>query len=148
MGDKLHKNPPPPQKMEDVSPLFILQVKSALAANATHNAEFNLKPGDKDYRIATHADLATATKIDPNIIKHMFGGVRPGTKTKKISRSRFVGLIRHTLGIPQIVSVPFVSDRVRIARRLTELNREQWEEFSKKLDELEAMFASDKSPSK
>jgi len=136
MGDRLHKNSPPPEKLEDVTELFVAQVKAKLAANAAHNIRFALKNTDPDFRICSHAQLADATGIDPNIIKHMFGGVRPGTKTKKITRSRFVGLIRHALEISQVTVVPFVMERANIARTLAGMNDDQWKRFAPELTKL------------
>lgn len=93
--------------MRAVTPILKKQVEAALAANEVHNLKHGLKKGMAGYRIESHQDLATHPKVnaDPNSIKNMFGGVRPGTKIKPVKKSRLVDPICDVLGIERLVRV-------------------------------------------
>lgn len=105
MGDRLHKKSPPKVASEPVTVVLQKQVNAKLYANDAYNAERKLKKGDDGYRIANHSDLADAVGADKNQIKNMFGGVRAGTKTKPVGKSKYVALIREKLGIPAVVTI-------------------------------------------
>jgi hypothetical protein len=137
MGDARHKKPPPKAKFGDVTPLFLKQVAAALAQNDAHNTQHNLKRGDPGYKICKPGELADAVGADPNMIKHLLGGVRPGTKTKKVSRSRLVGPIREALGIEQMGSVLLPASIVAVVQRLAERDATK---FGKALEEMEAQL--------
>lgn len=136
MGDERHKKPPTKDEMEPVTRLFVLQVKAALAKNLEHNERGNIKPGDRGYRIATHADLSAASGVDPNQIKNMLGGMRPGTKTKKIGRSRDVPKIRRALDLPRMISVEVPADRAEVLQLLASLSPDAFLEVERELLEL------------
>lgn len=105
MGDARHKRSPPPGKPREVTSLFVKQVVAALAANEVYNTQHKLKKGQPGYRIASHADLAEETGADPNQIKNMLGGVRAGTKTKAVGKSKYVDPICDALGIERLVRI-------------------------------------------
>lgn len=121
MSDARHKRSPVKGKLEDVTPLFVKQVAAALALNDAFNTQHKLRKEDPRYRICTHAELADAVGCDPNMLKHMLGGVRTGTKTKKIERSRLVAPVRAALGIPQMASVLVPANRLALFQRLAAL---------------------------
>jgi hypothetical protein len=129
MGDERHKRAPAKEDMEPVTKLFVAQVKAALAANAAYNEQHRLKKGDKGYRIATHADLHDASSADPNQIKNMLGGVRLGTVTKQIGRSRDVPKIRRALNLPKMATIEVPADRAALVQRIAALSNEQFREL-------------------
>ncbi len=96
--------------------LFVKQVKAALLANEVYNDQHHLKKGDPGYRIASHADLVEATGADPNQIKNMLGGVRPGTKVKPVGKSKYVDPICDALGIDRLVRI-----EIEVPARLADL---------------------------
>lgn len=130
-----HKKSPVKEDMEPVTPLFIAQAKAQMAINAAYNEQHHLKKGMKGYRIVTPADLHEESGVDPNQIKNMFGGVRPGTITKKIGRSRDVPRIRRALGLPRMVSIEVPKDRAEFLRRIANLPGDRFvkleEEFAR-----------------
>lgn len=137
MGDERHKKSPPKAKMEPVTPLFLKQVEAALAQNALHNTKHGLRKEDRGYRLAQHADLVDATGADANTIKHLLGGVRPGTKTKKIGRSAYVPIIREKLGIAQIVTTQVPADRLKLVEAIASLPDTAFRELEKHIAQLD-----------
>lgn len=105
MGDARHKRSPRTGTPRAVTPLFVKQVIAALAANEVHNAKHGLKKGDPGYLPASNQDIADETGADPNQVKNMLGGVRPGTKIKKVGKSKYVDPICDLLGIERLVRV-------------------------------------------
>lgn len=91
--------------MRKVTPLFLKQVEAALAVNRVYNTKHKLRKGDVGYRIGSHQDLADALNVDPNSIKNLLGGVRPGTKAKAPGRSKLVDPICDLLGIERLIEV-------------------------------------------
>src|SRR5678816_2953767 len=79
MGDARHKRSPKEGTPREVTPLLIKQVEAALSANEVYNIQHKLRKGDRGYRPKSHQDIADEIDADPNSIKNMFGGVRPGT---------------------------------------------------------------------
>lgn len=136
MGDERHKKSPSKEDLEPVTKLFVAQVKAALAANAAYNEQHHLKKGDRAYRIATHADLHDASGVDPNTIKHMLGGVRPGTKTKKIGRSRDVPKIRRALSLPKMVMIEVPQNRAALVQRITVLSDQQYADLEREIAQI------------
>ena len=100
-----HKKSPPQYMPRNVTPLLVKQIDAALRANEVHNLKHKLKKGDDRYRPASHFDLAQITGANPTQIKNMLGGVRPGTKTKPVKKSRYVDPICDALGIERLVRV-------------------------------------------
>lgn len=118
MGDARHKRSPPKGVMRDVTDLFVKQVVAALAANEVHNAKHKLRKGERGYRPESHADLAEATGAHQNAISDLFGGVRPGTKSKRPGRSKLVDPICDLLGIERLVSVSVPASLVSLIERI------------------------------
>lgn len=143
MGDERHKKSPPAVDPEPVTELFVKQVNAKLAANDAFNMERGLKKGDRDYRPCSHADLADATGADPNSIKNMLGGVRAGTKAKKIGRSKYVRAIREVLDIPQMVSMLVPADRLAILDRLSKIPMPLLKRLQEELRQLEDKLPKD-----
>lgn len=137
MGDARHKRSPPQGKAKPVTELFKLQAKAAMAMNAAYNLQHELKPGQDGYRPATAADLERETGADANLLKHMFGGVRPGTKTKKIGASKYVDPIAQALGIQQTETVEIRADRADLVRWLNALPDEVFKDLQAKIRALE-----------
>jgi hypothetical protein len=137
MGDERHKKSPAAEELEPVTRLFVAQVKAALTANAAYNEQHGLKKGDRGYRIATHADLKDEADVDANQIKNMLGGVRPGTVTKKIGRSRDVPKIRRALGLPRMATIEVPADRAALLQRLAALSSEQFAELQDEIAAIE-----------
>jgi hypothetical protein len=137
MGDARHKKSPAKNLVaRKVTPLFIKQALAAMAANAVHNLKHKLKPGDPGYKTATHADLERVSGADANTIKHLFGGVRAGTKTKKIGRSKYVDPIANDLGIEASVAVEVPASRVAIVQALVDASDELWARFADQVSAL------------
>jgi hypothetical protein len=136
MGDERHKKSPP-QAKEPVTDLFRKQVEAALARNAVHNAERGLRKGTHGYRPENHADLADETGADANTIKHLLGGVRAGTKTKKISRSSYVPIIRRVLGIAQIVTTQVPANRLKLVERIASMPDDAFRDFEASVERLD-----------
>lgn len=136
MGDPRHKRSPVGVRRE-ITPLLIKQVNAALAANELYNAQHGLKKGTDGYRAESHQDLADETGADPNQIKNMFGGVRPGTKIKKVGKSKYVDPICDLLGIERLVRVE-IEVPVRTAeliRAIARLSPESIAELEKKVNQ-------------
>jgi hypothetical protein len=131
-----HKKSPPPNKGEPVTALFKKQVVAALAVNDEHNTRLGLDRGDPGRLISTHGELADAIGCDPNLIKNMFGGVHPGTKTKKIGRSKYVPLIRDALGISALISVEIQDITPAHAALIKLLGAMPYEKLKKFVDDL------------
>lgn len=124
-------------KAEPVTPLFLKQVAAALASNDAFNTLHRLSEDDPSYRPTTHAELARAIDCDPNTIKHLLGGVRAGTKAKKISRSKYVPAIREALKIQQMESIEIPANRVALFQRISSWPDAALDELARRLDDLE-----------
>lgn len=125
MGDARHKRSPPKVQPQKVTELFVKQVIAALAANDAYNAQHKLRKGDRGYKPSSHQDLSDATGADPNQIKNMLGGVRAGTKTKAIGRSKYVDPICELLGIKRMVGIEVPIDLVDLVQRIANLSDEE-----------------------
>lgn len=125
-----HKKSPPVGESELVDVVLRKQVAAKLATNDEHNTTHKLKKGDPNYRIANHQDLHDATGVDKNLLRKMFGGKRTGSKPKKdVMRSRFVGVIRHALGIPQMATIEINAKRAAFVKFINDLPDEQFATF-------------------
>ena len=100
-----HKKSPPQHTPRKVTPLLVKQIKSALSTNEVYNLQHKLKKDDPEYRPESQFDLAQITGANPTQIKNMLGGVRPGTKTKPVGKSRYVDPICDALGIERLVRI-------------------------------------------
>lgn len=136
MGDERHKKSPAKEELEPVTKLFIAQVKAALAANEAHNEQHRLKRGDRGYRISKPSDLADEADVDPNQIKNMLGGVRPGTIIKKIGRSRDVPKIRRALNLPKMTTIEVPADRAALVQRIVALSSERFHELEREIAKI------------
>lgn len=139
MGDARHKRSPPKNKPREVTPLFVMQVRAKLAANKVHNVQHGLKKGSSGYLPCTPQDLSDATGADPNQIKNMLGGERPGTKTKPVGKSKYVDPICDLLGIERLVRIEMEvpAKLADIIRRLSKLSPEELAELDADLDEID-----------
>lgn len=126
----------PKGEFKQVTDLFLKQVKATLATNDAYNTKHRLNPGDRGYRIATHADLTTAIGVDPNAIKNLLGGVRAGTKAKRPGRSRLVDPIARALGIRAVVTVEVQDDRVELVEIINSLPDDVVVKFAQDLRRL------------
>lgn len=131
-----HKKSPPNIPAEAVTILLKKQVAFALLQNDIYNTEKKIPKGDPRRKISSHAELATALDADPNTIKHMFGGVRAGTKTKKIGKSKYVPRIRDLLNIKQLVTVEVRADRLNYVASVSSIPDDKIEVFDRKLGDL------------
>lgn len=120
MGDARHKNPPPPEDEEDVTPRFRELVKAQLAANRKTNERNGIGKRDPNRLIDDRASLGRAVDTDATQINNILGPVRSSSKPKKlVDRSAFVGPILRVLGIVPDVTLQIpAADAERVRKFL------------------------------
>lgn len=136
MGDARHKTAIKGEKRK-VTPLVLKQIEAALATNRVYNMQRKLKKGAPDYRPQSPQDLADLTGADPNTVKNLLGGVRPGTKAKRPKESRLIDPICDLLGIDRTVSVEVPVTLSALVQRIAALSPEDRARVRAEVEKIE-----------
>lgn len=136
MGDQRRHAPPPEYPDEEVTDEFVDAVLAQLKANRTHNRLHNRRPGDDDYRISSHAELAEVVaprqKNFKSMLNRIIGPAKETTKAKpRVETSRYVGAIRDALGIeaPVTAVLEVRADRLVVLRAIATLTNDEFAPF-------------------
>ena len=121
MGDKLHKDPPPDDEEEDVTPEFRILASRQLELNDLANRNAERKFGDPGYLISNRSELADAVDTDKTMINKIIGPKKSTTKVKLVDRSAFVGRIRKALDLPPVMSIVVPVSHAALLKRIAAL---------------------------
>jgi hypothetical protein len=133
MSDSRHKNPPPTDEEEDVTPLFRETVREMLKTNARKNRLSGFHKNEPGYLISNHAELAEAIGTDKTMVNKIIGPVRPTTKVKLVTRSAFLARIRDALGLAPVARITVKASRLEQMLAIAELEDDDFAALTKRL---------------